>query len=130
MKEKLKILVVEDEAALQDAIKVKLINEGFDYIAAKTAEEAFVYLEAGKPDIIWLDLLMPGMGGFAFLEKLRSMPELRDLPVVIVSVSASPEKIRRAFELNVVDYIVKSQYKLGDIISRLRSFLAKGQPVS
>jgi CheY-like chemotaxis protein len=127
MEGKPKILVVEDEAALQEAIKVKLVSEGFDYIAAISAEEAFVFLETGRPDIIWLDLLMPGMGGFAFLEKLRIMPELKDLPVVIVSVSASPEKIKRAFELNVVDYIVKSQYKLGDIISRLRSFLSKAE---
>ena len=52
-------------------------SEGFDYIAAKSGEEAFVYLETGKPDIIWLDLLMPGMGGFAFLEKLREMPAYR-----------------------------------------------------
>ena len=123
-----KVLVVEDEAALQEAIKVKLASEGFDYIPAKSGEEALTLLETVKPDIIWLDLLMPGMGGFAFLEKLREMPELKDLPVIIVSVSASPEKIKRAFELNVVDYIVKSQYKLGDIISRLKSFLSKDKP--
>ncbi|MFA5109173.1 MAG: response regulator [Patescibacteria group bacterium] len=119
------ILVVEDEAPLQDAIKLKLQRERFRYLPATTAEEALTILEKEKPDLIWLDLLMPGMGGFAFLEKIRQNPAYRDLPVVIVSVSASPEKIRRAFELNVFDYLVKSHYKLDDIIKRIRGFIVK-----
>ena len=119
------VLVVEDEAPLQDAIKLKMQREGFHYLSAVTAEDALVILEKEKPDLIWLDLLMPGMGGFAFLELLRQNPKYRDLPVVIVSVSASPEKIRRAFELNVVDYLVKSHYKLEDIIKRIDTFTSK-----
>lgn len=119
------ILVVEDEAPLQDAIKLKLQKEKLRYLPATTAEDALVILDKEKPDLIWLDLLMPGMGGFAFLEKLRQNAAWRDLPVVIVSVSASPEKIRRAFELNVVDYLVKSHYKLEDIVKRIQSFTGK-----
>ena len=121
------ILVVEDEIALQDAIKLKLEKEGgFRYIPANSGEAALALIEKEKPDLVWLDLLMPGMGGFSFLEKLRQIPSLNDLPVIIVSVSASPEKIQRAFELNVVDYLVKSQYKLGDIIKRVKVFVNKG----
>lgn len=123
MSEQKTILVVEDEVALQDAIKIKLIKEGFIYVPAMTAEEGFLILEKQRPDFIWLDLLLPGMGGFAFLEKLRQMPSLRDLPVMVVSVSAGPEKIRRAFELNVVDYVVKSQYRLEDIIAKVKNMI-------
>lgn len=119
------ILVVEDEAPLQDAIRLKMKRNGLNYIPATTAEMALSILEKQRPDLIWLDLLMPGMGGFAFLEILRKNPAYRDLPVVIVSVSASPEKIRRAFELNVVDYLVKSHYKLEDILKRVDSFTSK-----
>jgi len=88
-------------------------------------EKGLEILKKEKPDLIWLDLLLPGMGGFEFLEWVRKQPSLRDIPVVIVSVSASPEKIRRAFELNVVDYLVKSQYQLGDVVKRIKSFLYK-----
>lgn len=119
------ILVVEDEAPLQDAIQIKLAKAGLRCLSAMTAEEALLILEKERPDLIWLDLLMPGMGGFAFLEKIRQQPTLRNIPVVIVSVSASPEKIRLAFELNVVDYLVKSQYKLDDILARIQTFLRK-----
>src|SRR3989338_1546783 len=109
------ILVIEDEVALQDAISIKLKNEGLRCIQAFRAEEGLAFLDKEMPDLIWLDLLMPGMGGFAFLEKLRQNPTWKNIPVMIVSVSASQEKIRRAFELNVIDYLVKSQYELGDI---------------
>lgn len=119
------IVVIEDETPLQDAIRIKLGKEGFRYLPALTAEEGLLILSKERPDLIWLDLLLPGMGGFAFLEEVRKTPSLRDIPVVIVSVSASPEKIRRAFELNVVDYLVKSQYKLEDIIERIKSFVRK-----
>jgi CheY-like chemotaxis protein len=119
------VLVVEDEAALQDAIKMKMEKEGMAYIGATNAEEALVKLTEIRPELIWLDLLMPGMGGFAFLQKLRETPSYRDIPVVIVSVSASAEKIRHAFELNVVDYLVKSQYKLEDIINKMKTFITQ-----
>jgi CheY-like chemotaxis protein len=122
------VMVVEDETPLQDAIKTKLKKEKLGYIPATTAEQGLEILKKQKPDIIWLDLLLPGMGGFEFLERLRKKPELKSLPVVIVSVSASPEKIRRAFELNVVDYLVKSQYQLNDIVRRIKSFLYKQLP--
>lgn len=123
MTEEKKILVIEDEAPLQDAIRIKLEKEGLRPLPVLSAEEGLVLLDKEKPDLVWLDLLMPGMGGFAFLEKLRQTPSLRDIPVIIVSVSASPEKIRRAFELNVVDYLVKSQYKLEEIIERVKIFI-------
>jgi CheY-like chemotaxis protein len=66
---------------------------------------------------------MPGMGGMAFLEAIRQRPEWSDIPVVIVSVSASPEKVRLAFGFNVVDYLVKSQFQLSDIVKRIGSFV-------
>lgn len=123
MAEKKTILVVEDEITLQDAIKIKLEKAELTYLPAHTGEEALAILARSRPDIIWLDLLMPGMGGFAFLAELRKNDAYRDIPVIIVSVSASPEKIKHAFELNVVDYIVKSQYKLEDIVDRVKIFL-------
>ncbi|HTW96208.1 MAG TPA: response regulator [Candidatus Methylomirabilis sp.] len=119
------ILVVEDEPALAEAVSIKLKKEGFKCLLAFSGEEGLQILKKEKPDLIWLDLLMPGMGGFAFLEKVRQQPKWRDLPVVIVSVSGSPEKIRRAFELNVIDYLQKSQYRLGDIVGNVREFLEK-----
>jgi DNA-binding response OmpR family regulator len=121
----LNILVIEDELSLREAIAIKLTKEGFRCLPVETAEAGFKILEREKPDLIWLDLLMPGMGGFAFLEKIREQKKWRDIPVLIVSVSASPEKIRLAFGLNIVDYLVKSQFRLEDIVKRVKSYIKK-----
>ncbi len=115
------ILVIEDEQALQDAIQIKLKNAGYNVLFAMTAERGLEIIKSnGKlPDLIWLDLLLPGMGGLQLLEVLRANEDWKNIPVMVASVSASPEKIQRAFQLNVVDYIVKSQYRLEDIINRV-----------
>jgi CheY-like chemotaxis protein len=118
------ILVVEDEEALQEAIQTKLKGTGkYRVLFALSAEEALKIITKEIPDLIWLDLLLPGMGGFQFLHQLRSAPQWKNIPVVVVSVSGTPEKIQRAFELNVVDYIIKSQYRLEDILKKLDDIL-------
>ncbi|MBI5134166.1 MAG: response regulator [Candidatus Taylorbacteria bacterium] len=117
------ILVIEDEESLRDAIRTKLASSGFAVLSAMTAEEGLEILEFHTPDLVWLDLLLPGMGGFQFLERLRKEDKFKNLPVIIVSVSASPEKVQHAFQLNVVDYIVKSQYRLEDIVKKIDSLL-------
>lgn len=119
------ILVIEDEEALQDAIRLKLGSAGYTVVSAMTAESGLKELENLVPNLIWLDLLLPGMGGFQFLERLRSEERWKKLPVMVVSVSASPEKIHQAFQLNVVDYVVKSQYRLEDIVKKASDLIAK-----
>lgn len=120
------ILVVEDEESLQEAIQVKLRATGkYRVLTAKSAEAALDILSAEKnlPNLVWLDLLLPGMGGFELLKNLRSAPQWKNLPVMVVSVSDSLEKIHGAFDLNVVDYIVKSHFRLEDIIKKMDDFI-------
>jgi CheY-like chemotaxis protein len=119
------VLLIEDEVALQEAATLKLERAGLRCVAVSTAEDGLLFLEQEQPGLIWLDLLLPGMGGFAFLQRLREHQTWKEIPVMIVSVSAGPEKIHRAFELNVVDYLVKSEYKLSDIVGRVENFLKK-----
>lgn len=119
------ILVVEDETPLQNAIEIKLTGEGYRVLIAGSAQEAEHHLSTEQPDLIWLDLLLPGMDGMEFLEKMRSHEEWKQIPVIVVSVTMSQDKINRAFELNVVDYIVKSQYRIEDIITKINDFFAE-----
>ncbi len=118
-----KILVVEDDVMLQQAVLFKLNKEGFETILAGSGEEALERLAAGMPDLIWLDLLMPGMGGMKFLELLRQKPEYKTLPVIIVSVYNDPQRIQKAFELNVIDYFVKSETAFDDAIGKVKAYL-------
>ncbi len=103
---------------------MKLLASGkYRVLQAFSAEAALGVLASETPDLVWLDLLLPGMGGFQFLQNLRSTPQWKNLPVMVVSVSGSPEKIQQAFELNVVDYVVKSQYRLEDILKKVDLFI-------
>ena len=119
------VLVIEDEEALQDAIKRKLGATGYTILSAMSAEAGLKILETVTPNLIWLDLLLPGMGGFQFLETIRKQEKWKKLPVLVCSVSASPEKIHQAFQLNVIDYIVKSQYRLEDIVKKVTDLVEK-----
>lgn len=117
------ILVVEDEPALQEAVKLKLTQKGIDVVTANSGEEAVQKLKEKKPSLVWLDVLLPGMNGLEVLRWIRESSDFKDLPAVIVSVSGGQEKIKQAFSMNVLDYIVKSEYTIDDIVKRVQSFL-------
>jgi DNA-binding response OmpR family regulator len=85
--EQLRVLVVEDDADLRRILKLHLEADGFGVADAEDGTAAFDYLQDDVPDCIVLDLFMPGMDGFAFLKRLRSIDRTRDLPVVILTAS-------------------------------------------
>ncbi|HEX8994351.1 MAG TPA: response regulator, partial [Candidatus Paceibacterota bacterium] len=74
-----RVLVIEDDRALNRAIVFKLQKKGYDVVSVFSAEEGLIVLESGKRiDFIWLDLLLPGMNGIDFLRKVRGEESLRD----------------------------------------------------
>ncbi len=113
------VLVIEDDQALNNAIKMKLEKKGYNVFSVLTAEEAFPILENQQIDFIWLDILLPGMSGLEFLRVIKEKPLLKDKKVAVVSVSGSFGTKEQAMKLGATDYIVKSEYKLNDIIERV-----------
>lgn len=113
------ILVIEDELYLGEAIKFKLDDSGCKAILVGTAEEGLEFLKNKDVNLIWLDLRLPKMDGIKFLEKIRNDEKLKDVKVVIVSVSASVDNQEKAKNLGVLDYIVKSDFQLEEIINRI-----------
>ena len=119
------ILVVEDEQALQEALKLKLTKEGIEVLTASTGEEAIEILKTRRPTLVSLDILLSRMNGLEVLRNIRENPKTYDLPVVVVSVSGGQEKIKQAFSMNIVDYLIKSEYKIEDIVNKLKEMLEK-----
>lgn len=117
------ILVVEDEQFLRELITFKLEKDGYKVLPAYDAECALQILEKEKPDLIWLDLLLPEMNGLEFAEKLKSEEKTKNIPIVMVSVSGGPETVEKAFAVGVSDYIVKSQFTLDRIIQKIKLFI-------
>ncbi len=118
------VLLLEDDNALNRAIVLKLGQKGHRVISTMRAEEALDVLNVEHPavDVVWLDLLLPGMNGIEFLAEVRKKPEYKDLKVVICSVSGREESKSIARELGVSDYLVKSDYELEALVEKVLSY--------
>lgn len=118
------ILLLEDDLALNRAVKFKLEQKGDRVISMFRAEDALKALESEKDsvDIVWLDLRLPGMNGINFLEEIRKNEESKNLKVVVCSVSDKEETKSVALGLGAVDYLVKSDYDLNVLVDKVLSY--------
>lgn len=121
--EKKIVLLIEDEPALHEAVKMKLEKEGIEVRGADTGEKGLSLLAEKRPNLVWLDVLLPGINGLEVLRRIREDAKTKDLPVIIVSVSSGQEKVKQAFSMNVIDYIIKSEYTIDDIIEKVKNIL-------
>jgi two-component system chemotaxis response regulator CheY len=119
------IMVVEDEALLLQAITKKLEVNGFGVVSCKSGEQAVDYLKNmdQKPDAIWLDYYLKDMDGIVFMTALKALPTCADIPVMVVSNSASDEKVHNMLALGAKKYMLKAQYRLDDLIIALREII-------
>jgi two-component system sensor histidine kinase/response regulator len=101
------ILVVPHQAANVRVVSVLLARNGFEVIPAGSGAEALAAATAQKPDLILLDMMMPGMDGFELLAALRAQPGLRDVPAVFLTAAHDRDLLLRAFEAGAVDYVTK-----------------------
>jgi len=121
------ILVLEDEIPLQNAIKLKLTKNGFDVVTARNVEQAMNHLlDIPKVDIIWVDHYLLGEEtGFDFVVKLKSSDKWKNIPIFVVSNTASEDKVKSYLALGVHKYYAKSDFRLDTIISEINSILEK-----
>jgi DNA-binding response OmpR family regulator len=120
------VMVVEDEDLLLQAITTKLKLSGIDVLSCSSGEQALDYLDSlnDLPDAVWLDYYLKDMNGLAFMEKLKENTKWATMPVLVVSNSASPEKVSHMLALGVKKYILKAEYRLDEIITMIRKFIA------
>ena len=118
-----RVLVIEDEPALREAIKFKLERRGIMVDAVETGEAGLLMLATKVPDLVWLDMLLPGINGIEVMKRIRATPGLQNLKVIVVSVSGGEERIKEMFKLGALDYIVKSNYSIDEIIAKAEEAL-------
>lgn len=102
-----RILVVEDEEDIYELIRYNLIKEGYIVQWAKTAEEALQLMDMDPPDLITLDLMLPGMDGFEFFRAIRPIKRFSSIPVIIVSAKTDETTVVTGLEFGAVDFITK-----------------------
>ncbi len=118
--EKKKILVVEDEGLLRELLAEKMRFEGFEVFEAVDGEQGLKITFEEKPDLVLLDLLMPGMGGMEVLRCMREDERTRGTPVIILSNLSGKENIAEGAEYGAVEYLVKSNFTLDDIVAKIK----------
>lgn len=118
-----KILIVEDETALLYALKAELSHNGFEILEAMDGEKGLRILEQQKPDIVILDLLLPGIDGFEVLKRMKSKNETKNIPVIILTNLGDKESIEKGKALGANDYLIKTDYTLEEVINKLKNLL-------
>lgn len=122
-----KILWVEDDSFLSEIIARKLAAEKCVLVHAKDAESALSLLEAEKPDIILLDILLPGMSGFELLKKIKAIPAVKDIPVIMLSNLGQESDIEKGNGLGAKRFLVKASLTLDEIIDNMSEVLRESK---
>lgn len=123
----MKILIVEDEEILRKVLVEKFEDEHFDVKAAVDGGAVMALVKSFKPDIVLLDIMLPKKDGLTVLQELKDDPEYKDIPVIMTSNLGEDDKIKSALKLGAVDYLVKTQHPIKEIIEKVKHHLIKAK---
>ena len=119
-----KILIVEDEGAIRDMLGYALMKAGFLCEEAADTEAARSTLKTGQPDLILLDWMLPGMSGIDYARRLKSAPETRDIPIIMLTAKGEEADKVRGLETGADDYITKP-FSTRELVARVRAVLRR-----
>jgi DNA-binding response OmpR family regulator len=122
-----KILVAEDEKQIADMIAFKLTNCGHKVIQAQDGEQAVTLATRERPDLMLLDVMMPGLSGFEVLRRLKGDPALRSMPIIMVTAKGHERDVLNGLRSGAVDYVVKP-FSLKELAARVELALRREPP--
>ena len=102
-----KVLIAEDEAIVADVIQRSLSREGYQTCVAEDGQKALEVTQSENPDIILLDLMMPKMNGYVVIQLLRSRPETRHIPIIVMTGHGEGEVMERVMNMGANEYLRK-----------------------
>lgn len=122
-----KVLVVEDEAALQEMLSYNLEADGFKVSRATTGEEAEILIAEERPDLIILDWMLPGTSGIEICRRVRTRPETRGIPIVMLTARGEEGDRIRGLATGADDYVVKP-FSVAELLARVKAILRRSAP--
>lgn len=130
MDELSKILIVEDDATIRALLEMALLGAGFkDVKSSARGDEGLDAIKRTKPDLVLLDLMLPGLDGFAIAKRIREMPELAATKIIMLTARTQNEDIVRGLSCGADDYVTKPFDRLV-LLARVRAVLRRGLPVT
>ena len=121
---KFTVLIVDDEVAIRDMIRISLEHAGFNVISAKNASEAHIKIIDLNPDLVLLDWMLPGGSGIELARRLRRDDITRDLPIIMLTARASEDNMVQGLDEGADDYVVKP-FSPKELVARIRSVLRR-----
>lgn len=117
------IMIVDDHPANLGFLFEHLESSGFKVLVALDGDEALSQLEHARPDLILLDIMMPGIDGYQTCERIKQSPKTRDIPVIFMSARTDPQDKVRGFRVGAVDYVDKPVHK-EEVLARVSAHIA------
>ncbi|MDP2930805.1 MAG: response regulator [bacterium] len=118
-----KILFIEDEPTLQKTLEAVLEADNFKMVSATDGESGLRLAHSEKPDLIILDLILPGRHGLDVLKNLKEDNATKDIPVIILTNLEEPKNIETALELGATTYLVKASYSLEEVADKIKKVI-------
>jgi len=119
------ILIIEDDKFLRELITQKLRKENYEISEAIDGEEGVKKIKEKKPDLVLLDLILPGIDGFEVLSIVKNDPALAQIPIIILSNLGQKEDIERGLQLGAADFLIKAHFTPGEIIEKITAVLER-----
>ena len=125
---KKRILIIEDDRLLLQLLGKKLSDDGgFTIIESFEGEEGLKKCREEKPDLILLDIIMPGMDGFKVLSILKEDPETSDIPIMILSNLGQKHEVEKGLKMGAVDFLIKANFTPIEIIQKIKGFFESAE---
>ena len=126
-KDKRVILAVDDDADILILLRMILESHGYKFLGVNRGYKALKVAEEEQPDLIILDVMMPGISGIEVCKKLRENISTRRIPVIILSNLGQDSDISKGKELGAVGYLIKANFSLKEVVAKVREYLAKSK---
>ncbi len=124
---KKKIIVVEDEPDLVDVVTYNLKREGYLVLAAQRGDEGLNLIRSERPDLVLLDLMLPGMDGLSICRQMKSDSSLSEIPIIIASAKGEESDVVIGLEMGADDYLAKP-FSPRELLARIKAVLRRGAP--
>ena len=120
-----KILVAEDDKLISTALCDALKASNYETVVAFDGEETIAKAKSEKPDLMLLDIMMPKLDGISVLWELKSNPEIAKMPVIVLTNIGDVDTISKIVEAGAVDYLLKSDQSMEDIVQKVKDVLSR-----
>lgn len=117
------ILIIEDDKFLSKMLARMLESHNYEVVQAGSGKEGLVKASGGNVNLILLDIMLPDIDGFDLLETIKGDDKVKKIPVIIMSNLGQPEDMQQGRALGAVDYLVKSDLSLDEVVNKVRKYL-------